>query len=311
MTLVGSKSRTYIGRWTISAAIVVLIHGGLGGAALTWRNAIGPRDFPSPVTIDLTPEPVAPAAARIEPLPAPPKDTSKASPDTPDAQVQGKREEAIASKSEKTNELDRKDQPPAVTGPMTGAPSQQAELEPGSNAVTGGGVPQDGPMQSGGNAIDTRMANPNLLSKQGAKPNDWRKVILAHPSRDSGTRYGPRVPAAAGGSLARNAIGVLEQNPGGVAGTLGPNATQGATSVLSPTTTNAIGQTVTPPTNALMLNVPRRGVGPPASGSIPSPNVGINGTGVSRPGAGIGMIGGPARPGIGGLSGTGFRPQSP
>ena len=58
-------------RWTISGAVVVLVHGAIAAAVVTWRNIIVPWQQPGPVVIDLAPVPPAPAEqAALAPAPA-------------------------------------------------------------------------------------------------------------------------------------------------------------------------------------------------------------------------------------------------
>ena len=53
MTAFAITNQPNLRYWTISAAIVVLVHGAIAAAVLSWRNATAPMERPGPVVIDL------------------------------------------------------------------------------------------------------------------------------------------------------------------------------------------------------------------------------------------------------------------
>jgi hypothetical protein len=165
------------------------------------------------------------------------------------------------------------------------------------------------------------LANPGLPANSGL-PGTLGVLPKLGPSTSLGgrsLRHGPRLRLAA--PPARNAIGAVEPNSAGRPGSdllrnsIGALGPRGSTGIAAPTgvpgsqtTTNAIGIEV--PRNTGGSNGLRHGPGarPLASpgATATSPRLGLNGTGMSRPGSGPGRIGG-APSGTGGLNGTSFR----
>jgi hypothetical protein len=149
------------------------------------------------------------------------------------------------------------------------------------------------------------MINPGLPSSKGAKSQDQRnalKNLLARLAMRSGGHHPPSVVFR---SVARNAIGALEEPRSGVTGITGTTAAGPAVGT-SRMATNAIGATVMLPQNAGGLGTGPRPAGPLASNAVASPNAGITGTGLRRAGSGTSSIGGPATAGAG-INGTTFR----
>jgi len=58
-------------RWAISAVVVVLVHGAIVTAVVTWRKATVPAEPPGPVVIELAPMPAAPTTEQAALPPAP------------------------------------------------------------------------------------------------------------------------------------------------------------------------------------------------------------------------------------------------
>ncbi|TMJ99354.1 MAG: hypothetical protein E6G77_13100 [Alphaproteobacteria bacterium] len=73
MTAFAITNQPNLRHWTISAGIVVLVHGAIAAAVLSWRNATAPMGRPGPVVIELAPMPAAPPAdqATVPPATAP------------------------------------------------------------------------------------------------------------------------------------------------------------------------------------------------------------------------------------------------
>jgi hypothetical protein len=285
--------RKYVSRWTISAAIVVLAHVGIAGAVLTWRKVIAPAEFLAPVVVNLFPAPPAPAQAERAPV--------TGAPAKPGEHLQEQRDDGSASRREERPESRPTEQPRvAVTVP----PSESGTTELGADTkmAIGGGAPA---LQVGRGSNPIDMINPGLPSNKGAKSHDQRnalKNLLARLAMHSGGHHPPSLVFR---SVARNAIGALEDHRGGVTGVVGSTATRPATGA-NHTATNAIGATVVLQQSTGGPGTGPRPTAPLASNTVASPNAGITGTGLRRAGSGTSSIGGPATAGAG-INGTTFR----
>ena len=312
-------------RWAISAGVVVLVHGAIVAAVVTWRKATLPAEPPGPIVIELAPMPAAPTTQQAALPPAPEQVPSTASPDKTPEKVEQKAEEKTAARGEEKAEPSQFEESPRVTAPVTLAPPESAE---GGNradmkAVPGGEA--GGAVHAGGggvNPIDTRIGEqPRQSFKKAAKANDWTKAIMGRPSKNFAGRQQPLGPGTASG-MARNAIGMLVQDPAGAMGTKGSTAPNGAknavrvtamntlggTAAVNGTATNAIGVSVPIRTRLPRTNIGQRGVGSLASNAT-SPNASINGTSMVRPASATAVIGGPAKNVAGAINGTAMRPR--
>jgi hypothetical protein len=122
--------------------------------------------------------------------------------------------------------------------------------------------------------------------------------------------------------MARNAIGMLVQDPAGAIGSKGSTAPNGAknavrvtamntvggTAAVNGTAANAIGVSVPIRTRLPRANIGQRGVGSLASNAT-SPNASINGTSMIRPASATAVLGGPAKNAAGAINGTAMRPR--
>ena len=308
-------------RWAISGAVVVLVHGAIAAAVVTWRNIIVPWQPPGPVVIDLAPAPAAPAEkAALAPAPAQVPSTVPA--DKPVDKV----EEKTAARGEEKAQSGQFEQSPGAAAPLTLAPPESTERENGA-AASAGVMHQAAPAgQGAGNPIDTRIGEQPRFRKAG-KANDWTKTIMGRPSstgrpmRNFAGRH-PDLGAAA--SWARNSIGMLTQDVAGGASAKGLNTAAGVKNAVgiapmnsdqemarsAGTATNAIGITVPIRTNFQTTNMGQhKSIVMLASSTVMRPNATINGTSMVRPGSGTAMIGGPARTIAGVINGTGIRPK--
>jgi hypothetical protein len=181
-------------------------------------------------------------------------------------------------------------------------------------------------VQAGGgvNPIDTRIGEqPRLRFKKPAKANDWTKAIMGRPSKNFAGRQQPRGPGPGTASgMARNAIGMLVQDPAGAMGSKSSTAanatknavgrtamnTVGGAAAVNGTATNAIGVSMPIRTRAPRANIGQRGVGSLASNAT-SPNASINGTSMIRPASATAVLGGPAKNAAGAINGTAMRPR--
>ena len=87
-------------RWVISGAIVVLAHGGIAAAMVTWREPSDPAEPAAAIVINLASVPVAPAILQTEIPPGPEQVMSEASPNRPVESVEEKIEEKTEQKVE-------------------------------------------------------------------------------------------------------------------------------------------------------------------------------------------------------------------
>ena len=321
MTAFATTDHANLRRWAISGAVVVLVHGAIAAAVVTWRNIIVPWQPPGPVVIELAPAPAAPTTQQAALPPAPKQVPSTASPDKAPEKVEQKGEEKTAARGEEKAEPSQFEESPRVTAPVTLAPPESAEEgnRADTKAVPGGEA--GGAVQAGGggvNPIDTRIGEQSRQSfKKAAKANDWTKAIMGRPSKNFAARQQLRGPG-----MARNAIGMLVQDPAGAMGAKGSTAanaaknavgvtamnTVGGTAAVNGTATNAIGVSVPIRTRAPRTNFGQRGIGPLASNAT-SPNASINGTSMIRPASATAVIGGPAKTVAGGINGTAMRPR--
>jgi hypothetical protein len=320
MMAFATTNPTTLRRWAISAVVVVLVHGAIVTAVVTWRKATVPAEPLGPVVIELAPMPAAPTTQQAALPPAPEQVPSTASPDKTPEKVEQKAEEKTAARGEEKAEPSQFEESPRVTAPVTLAPAESAEggnrgdTKAGPSGQAGGAVQAGG----GGNPIDTRIGEqPRLRFKKAAKANDWTKAIMGRPSKNFVGRQQPLGPGRASG-MARNAIGMLVQDPAGgrgakastAANAVGATAmnTVGGTPAVNSTATNAIGVSVPIRTRAPQTNIGQRGIGPLTSNAT-SPNASINGTSMVRPASGTAVIGGPAKNVAGAINGTAMRPR--
>jgi hypothetical protein len=283
----------HLRRWMISAGIVVLAHAGIASAVLTWRTLSGSLETQTPIEIRLTPEPVSPPTMATAPAAPPARPAAKTPPEAP---TTAKRDETIeALPGEKL---------PRATSPVIVTPEDRAQREHDSlyanQGPTRGGQtnPLSGP-------IDTTLANPNLRPNVGGTANDWRKALLTH-RRPIGAGAPPALhgPRVANGVQTRNAIGVLEPRTSTPEAAISPlrvtSQNSGVAGAIGHTVTNGAGTVVEGP-NRLSPNI------------VPymqtAPGGGLTGTGLTRPGSGMGSVGGAAKTGTTGLNGSSFRPK--
>jgi periplasmic protein TonB len=104
MMALGAEDFTGLRRWAISGALVVLAHGGIAAAMVTWREPIDPIEPAAAIVIHLAPLPVAPAVERPELPPGPEQVMQEASPNKPAERVEDEIEETIEQKVEAKTE---------------------------------------------------------------------------------------------------------------------------------------------------------------------------------------------------------------
>ena len=326
MMALATTNPAILRRWAISAVVVVLVHGAIVAAVVTWRKATVPAEPPGPIVIELAPMPAAPTTQQAALPPAPEQVPSSASSDKTPEKVEQKAEEKTAARGEEKAEPKPVEEP-RMTAPVTVAPPESAERENRADTKAVPGGEAGGAVQAGGggvNPIDTRIGEqPRLRFKKPAKANDWTRAIMGRPTKNFAARQQPLGPGTASG-MARNAIGMLVQDPVAAMGSKGSTAPNGAnnavrvtamntvggTAAVNGTATNAIGVSVPIRTRLPRTNIGQRGVGSLASNAT-SPNASINGTSMVRPASGTIVLGGPAKNAAGLINGTGMRPRLP
>lgn len=149
---------------------------------------------------------------------------------------------------------------------------------------------------SGNNAIDTRITvQPRPVLKLPPRPS---VATIPPNSRTLFHQSSPREIA----SPVRNATGILVSTPHAA-----------KTPIVGPSPTAAYGSAIGSVPHAVAIAVPstaRQGAASIVHLSPVSNSSVITGTGVTRPGAGAGVIGGPAK-NVAGINGTAFRPKRP
>lgn len=290
VALAADHRSMHLRRWMISAAIVVLAHAGIASAVLTWRTLSGRLGSEAPIEIRLTPEPVTPPPMATIPQEAPRPAATKPA----EAPATAKREQTVVSPPS--------EQLPRATGPVIVTPEDRAQREHNS-LYTNQGPVRGGQANPLSGPIDTTLGNPNLRPNVGGAANDWRKALLTHRRPfGSSAQSRPRGPRVANGTEVRNAIGVLEPRTGTPDALISPFRIpapgSGVAGAIGHTMTNGLGTLVESP-NRLS---PR--ISPFAQ---TAPGAGLNGTALTRPGSGVGSVGGAAKTGTTGLNGSSFR----
>ena len=102
-------------RWAISAVVVVLVHGAIVAAVVTWRKATLPAEPPGPIVIELAPMLAAPTTQQAALPPAPEQVPSTISPDKAPEKVEQKAEEKTAARGEEKAEPSQFEESPRVT----------------------------------------------------------------------------------------------------------------------------------------------------------------------------------------------------
>jgi periplasmic protein TonB len=95
-------------RWAACAAIVLLAHGGIAAAMVSWREPIDLSEPAAAIVVQFAPVTVAPAALATELPPGPQQLESDASPSKRGRIVEEKRQEKLEQKSESKLEVERR-----------------------------------------------------------------------------------------------------------------------------------------------------------------------------------------------------------
>jgi protein TonB len=120
-------------RWAICAAVVVLAHGGIAGAMVTWHDPIEPDESAGAVVIEFAPVPVAPAMEQTEVPPGPEMVMSDASPkkESPEDKEKDQTEQKVEAKLEQKVEEKVETQPVEEPPPeLPPAPNPEVAVPP-------------------------------------------------------------------------------------------------------------------------------------------------------------------------------------
>jgi hypothetical protein len=327
--------RAHLRRWAISIAFALLLHGVVAMAVLlTWQKSTTPLHPNGPVIVELPPPPAAPLG---EAVPAPPKAGIEApsaaqqieanrAPGGPPKQADEITERKVASSEEGSAEPTFATQSLAPTAPL-----ENAEGENGADVRTasggGGGVrsaPSGG--EAAGGPIDTRIGHFGPGSKKVSRTLARKPIRIGRAAKDAGMQGHSRHLSAQAGVVI-NAIGAHVQDRVSAAGArangfqegpknaIGSNVANLAGSISANAAdlavTNAIGIAVRVRPSIPGPVIAEHGAGAIAFAGGSMPKAAINGTGMSRIGLGVGVIGGPAKNVAGVLNGTSFRPRHP
>jgi protein TonB len=118
-------------RWAICGAIVVLTHGGIAAAMVSWRDSDEAAEPAAAIVIEFAPVPVAPAMPQMEIPPGPEQVMSDASPNKPTESLEEKIEEKIEQKVEAKLEQkveEKVDSKPVEEPPPEVAPAPDPEV---------------------------------------------------------------------------------------------------------------------------------------------------------------------------------------
>ena len=118
-------------RWAICGAIVVLTHGGIAAAMVSWRDPDEAAEPAAAIVIEFAPVPVAPAMPQMEIPPGPEQVMSDASPNKPTESLEEKIEEKIEQKVEAKLEQkveEKVDSKPVEEPPPEVAPAPDPEV---------------------------------------------------------------------------------------------------------------------------------------------------------------------------------------
>src|SRR5271165_7103218 len=171
MILAAAADIADLRRWIISAAIVVLAHGAVAAALVTWHEEVEPAEPAAAIVVEFAPLPVAPANRQMDIAPGPEQVMSDASPDKPIETLKEPVEEKPEEKSEPVEE------PPPDVKP---APNPEVPIQPLSE-------PQAAPLETA--AIPAAPVQGQATPKSSNAIPTWKTKIVALLERNK--RYPP------------------------------------------------------------------------------------------------------------------------
>jgi protein TonB len=116
-------------RWLFSAALVILAHGGIAAAMVTWHEAIEPSEHSGAVLVEFAPLPAAPPAPLSELAPGPEQVMSDAAPELKSAMLKPSAQEKIISKPNEAPAPDELHRPNPELAPETSPTSKSPPLQ--------------------------------------------------------------------------------------------------------------------------------------------------------------------------------------
>jgi protein TonB len=177
-------------RWVLSAALVMLAHGALAAALVTWREEVDPDDPAAAIAVEFAPLPVAPANRDMDIPPGPEQIMSEASPERPTETVKETAEDKPEQKNEPVEEPPP-DVKPAPNPEIAVEPARQVkespqpvQPRPPAPATT---APQSAPVQTAAIPAAPVQGQPTPRSSR-AIPT-WKTKIVALLERNK--RYPP------------------------------------------------------------------------------------------------------------------------
>ena len=122
-------------RWAFCGAVIVLAHGGIAAAMVSWQDSDDVAETAAAIVVDFAPVPVAPAIPHTELPPGPEQVMSDASPNKPVESLEEKIEEKVEQKVEAKVEQKVEDkvetkpleEPPPEVAP---APNPEVAVQP-------------------------------------------------------------------------------------------------------------------------------------------------------------------------------------
>ena len=178
-------------RWLLSAAIVVLAHGGMAAAMVHWRDAGDDAAPTSAIVIDLAPAMMAPDEVREEVPPGPEQVQADSMPQQKTELVEEKVEEKSETKSEQQPEQKVAEAPNPDVALAPEPPKPEPEPVPSDNQVPAPATtaPQVPKIEQSVVAAAPVQAQLNV-SDSNAIPT-WKKLVVGALERNK------RYPAAA------------------------------------------------------------------------------------------------------------------
>ena len=190
MILAAAADIADLRRWMISGAIVVLAHGAVAAALVTWREEIDPAEPAAAIVVEFAPLPVAPANRQMDIAPGPEQVMSDASPDKPIETVKEPVEEKPEEKSEPVEEpppdVKPAPNPEVPIQPLSEARETPQRQEPRPPAPTTS-APQAAPLETA--AIPAAPVQGQATPKSSNAIPTWKTKIVALLERNK--RYPP------------------------------------------------------------------------------------------------------------------------
>ena len=195
-------------RWAICAAVVVLAHGGIAAAMVTWHDDEGGSGPSSGIVIEFAPVPLAASTPEADIPPGPLQDASEASPNKPvetleeQEKVEQKVEAKLEHKVEEKVETKPVEEPPPEVAPAPNAevafeppPPQEVKQETAMRQAPSlasiASAPQVFADETAAIPVAPTLGQPNPINSAAAE--SWDMQIFAQLKRN--LRYPPKAQA--------------------------------------------------------------------------------------------------------------------